>query len=196
MILSYYRELYLLFRLYLLNNGYYAYLDQAITIDLISKFAVSINDINESSDIREINLPIFLACQSNKRLDIFFKKTLLFMLREDSSIRVNGKLLEHLQKIYSNQEFNLFFTADSFFDHINITPLIKELGIDKFIQNLKIYYFNRNFFTKRFESQHINTQVFTKLDELDLNRYIDLALEAVFPVSKKNLANLELINHD
>ncbi|MBP9743032.1 MAG: hypothetical protein KBD37_06730 [Burkholderiales bacterium] len=189
---NFYREFNLLTRLYLLANGLYDQLDQAITPDLLDKLG-QLPHVGLNLEIKEIDISTFLACQSNRRIDNIFKQALLGIIAEDTSIRMNGKLLGELKKICSTKDFNSLFEVTPT-QAINIVPLLAQYGLKEFFNHIKWYYFRKlpYIIMKRFEPFMTITEIITELDLINVDEYVEPAVRRIYSASLKALAMSDL----
>lgn len=189
---NFYREFNLLTRLYLLANGLYDQLDQVITPDLLDKLG-ELPHLGLNLEINEIDNVIFLACQSSRRIDSIFKQVLLNIIAEDTSIRINGKLLGELKKICSVRDFNSLFEVTPS-RSVNVVPLLTQYGLKEFFNHIKWYYFKKLPYVimKRFEPCTTIAEIITELDLINIDEYVEPVVRRIYSASLKTLCMSDL----
>lgn len=194
----YRREFDLLIRLYLLINGFYSSLDCAISPDIMDRLDITLSPNFVDNDISSLTTVQILACQSNARVTAVFKRVLLVLLAEDSSVRINGKLLGELKKYFLTRDFNYLFEALPS-GVVDIVPLIKQYGLTNLFNHLKWYYFRELSPTmvKRFELHIEVPEIIKQLDTLNIKEHVEQAVNYVLPNIVKTAQGLrKQFEHD
>lgn len=165
MKLFFYRKLELVSRIYILNYGDVTYLDRAFSFKEFSlnKKDRLFNISNNEVYLDTTNIKLILASLSKNMLNKLFRVVYINLLLQDSSIRVNGKVLAKLSKDLSHDELTRIIDNKLHGDK-NLIPLTI-YGINDIISNLQLYYFKNvdrllyKKICKRFDFENINSEI-------------------------------------
>ncbi len=195
MTITFRRQLDLWSRIYLLTNGCLS-LDsymQPLSINLNASYEY-VKRNHAEFKCESISKSFIYACLSQKKLDNLFGQALVFLFADDSSIKINGKLLLLLKNRLSKKNFD-FLLKSTPNGHINLIPILAEYGYDLLIEQFKWHFFNKNFLieeviSKRFQPKQIIMEIQDELSILDLEAYLDKAAKLIIPATQKLITNL------